>query len=253
MITQLTVTVGLTQNLGNYSNVKPEINITSQILPNESAQSVLTETLRMAQAECYELVDQALEAQGDQAKFSLDARYHFYVSNIKNDELRYAYFVPVETPLLPKAIQGFDAQLRNARMRHIEREVASHRYTLLDEASAKILPIARISVFEAVIQTGSIKERIRLIVATKPGESLTLPHWMTNGFDCKGMGYWGLMPDAMADETSRAENEPLTLFVFRNEQDIERALAESTTLAEMKTYYDNLVEQQQQNDDDEDF
>lgn len=77
--THISVTVGMTHNLGNYSNFRPEVQMSAQIVPGEDAENCARKLLDEALELCYDQIDRVLEDDGDPAKYSPEPRYTAYV------------------------------------------------------------------------------------------------------------------------------------------------------------------------------
>lgn len=74
-ITEITVTYGLTHNLGNYSNVRPDLRLTAVLDEGEDAEGAIEQLYQRARAFCEEAADLALEQDGQRAHFSTEPRY----------------------------------------------------------------------------------------------------------------------------------------------------------------------------------
>ncbi|MEM7347999.1 MAG: hypothetical protein AAF485_27515 [Chloroflexota bacterium] len=74
-ITTVTVKIGMTWNLGDYSNVRPEVEMTATLdeseIPAEVAEALVMECKTLV----HQQIDEALEDQGSPAEFSTDPRY----------------------------------------------------------------------------------------------------------------------------------------------------------------------------------
>lgn len=80
MITQITVTYGLTHNLGNYSDVRPEVSLTSAVSPYENIEHIVKEMESFAVSRVQALVDDALESHKQSAYYSLETRYDLFTN-----------------------------------------------------------------------------------------------------------------------------------------------------------------------------
>lgn len=79
IIQTIGVTVGYTHNLGDYSNVRPEIHLTASVLPTESIEECAEQLRDLALSQCYELIDKALEDREEPARFFEGPRFNAYV------------------------------------------------------------------------------------------------------------------------------------------------------------------------------
>jgi hypothetical protein len=74
-ITSVTVEYGLTENLGDYNNVRPSVRITADVLEGEDPDDVFGELWERAEDEVKEGVNQALEAHGRPALYHEGPRF----------------------------------------------------------------------------------------------------------------------------------------------------------------------------------
>ena len=77
-IESVSVSYGLTQSLRNYCNVRPSITLTAALDAGEDAEDVQAELLAQAKEFIHEEIDQALEADGQAARYSAEPRYSAY-------------------------------------------------------------------------------------------------------------------------------------------------------------------------------
>ena len=90
-MTEIRFTLGYTYNLGDYSNVRPEITLTAEV--DGDASNALVDLYQTALGHCHRVIDDALEAEGRPAHFSEEQRFVAYAAH---DEKLYA-IVPQET------------------------------------------------------------------------------------------------------------------------------------------------------------
>lgn len=88
--TEIRLSVSLTHNLGNYSNIKPVVQLTATIHAYDDVYNVLDTLQHRALAQCYAVIDEHLELEGQPAHYSQDERF---AAVIFKDE-RLAYIVP---------------------------------------------------------------------------------------------------------------------------------------------------------------
>ena len=74
--TEVRLTLGYTYNLGDYSNVRPEITLTAEL--DDDLQVALNSLYETARNHCYRMIDEALEANEKPAKFSDEPRFVAY-------------------------------------------------------------------------------------------------------------------------------------------------------------------------------
>lgn len=74
-ITEVQISYAQTYNLGNYSNVKPEARLTANLSDGDDPEIVRRELQAQAEAHAHEVIDAALEAQGDSPHFWNGPRY----------------------------------------------------------------------------------------------------------------------------------------------------------------------------------
>ena len=79
IITTVSLKVGYTYNMGDYSNIRPEVMLSAEVLPNEPLQHVFDSLKEDVLAQCYDIIDSALEADEKCAKFSTAPRCNGYV------------------------------------------------------------------------------------------------------------------------------------------------------------------------------
>jgi hypothetical protein len=73
--TRITVTYQRTHNLGNYSNVRPSITIEAIPDEGEDVEAIKAALMAEARAFIHDVIDEALEGEGQPAKFSDEPRY----------------------------------------------------------------------------------------------------------------------------------------------------------------------------------
>ena len=74
-ITSITVSYNRTQNLENYSNVRPGLTLTAELDEFDDPDDIRQQLLCQARGFVEEACDQALEAEGQAAKFSNEPRF----------------------------------------------------------------------------------------------------------------------------------------------------------------------------------
>lgn len=72
---QISIKVGYTYNLGDYSNIRPEVMVSGEIPDSEPFAGVVKFLQDEALSACYDLIDAHLEKMGQPAKFSEDPRF----------------------------------------------------------------------------------------------------------------------------------------------------------------------------------
>ena len=76
--TEIRVTFGYTYNLGDYSNIRPEVSLTAEL--NDDLQDALNHLYETARGNCHRMIDDALEAEGKPAHFSPEPRFIAYTA-----------------------------------------------------------------------------------------------------------------------------------------------------------------------------
>lgn len=76
---QIIVKVGYTYNLGDYSNIRPEVQVSGEVSDSEPFHGVVKFLQDEALSACYDLIDQHLEKMGEPAEFSVDRRFSAHV------------------------------------------------------------------------------------------------------------------------------------------------------------------------------
>jgi hypothetical protein len=74
-LTEISIAYTQTYNLGNYSNVKPEIRLTAVLEDGDNPEQIMAELQAQAQAHIHEVIDTTLEEQGDAPHFWKGPRY----------------------------------------------------------------------------------------------------------------------------------------------------------------------------------
>ena len=77
-ITEVRYTLGYTYNLGDYTNIRPEITLTANVESNEDANEALSHLYQTARHYCHSAIDSALESEGKPAEFSSEPRFVAY-------------------------------------------------------------------------------------------------------------------------------------------------------------------------------
>jgi hypothetical protein len=78
--TRITVRIGRTQSLENYSNVRPEIEIEGLLEAGDDPAACKAQLLAEARAFVEEVIDEALEREGRGAKFSPEPRFRLAIT-----------------------------------------------------------------------------------------------------------------------------------------------------------------------------
>lgn len=78
IIQTVSVKIGYTFNLGDYSNIRPEVMLSSDIGVGDNTQTALNVLKDEALKQCYAIIDQALEDNDQPAKYSGERRYVAY-------------------------------------------------------------------------------------------------------------------------------------------------------------------------------
>jgi len=84
IITHVSVTVGMTHNLGDYSNFRPEVQLSAAVGPEDNASVCANRLLNEGRDLCYEQVDRVLEDNEKPAHYSTDVRYTAYECREEN-------------------------------------------------------------------------------------------------------------------------------------------------------------------------
>ena len=120
-MTEIRVTLGYTYNLGDYSNVRPEVTLTSEV--DSDANNVLNDLYQMAREHCHRVIDDALEAEEKPAHFSEEPRFVAYVAH---DEKLYV-IVPQDSikhfdELFPEwhRCRGYNGRKEGFRLNHLQ-------------------------------------------------------------------------------------------------------------------------------------
>lgn len=120
-ITEVTASWSETCSLGNYSNVRPSLTLKATIGPEEEdAQLAIWALTEACKRHVQEQVDQALEAEGEPAKYSSEPRFDVHTANYTP---RMVVIVPAGTERLPHCW----LHKSNLRLAHA-RQVATHYY-----------------------------------------------------------------------------------------------------------------------------
>jgi len=119
-IKNVTVKYGLTYNLGDYNNVRPEVVLSAELAANEDPAAALTLLEDRARARVEAMVDEALERL-DEAPFFYDGpRYTLYTMD--TDKL--AVIAPAGDP----ALAAWHEKVRNRRCAVVSAALASDKY-----------------------------------------------------------------------------------------------------------------------------
>lgn len=126
-ITEIRVSWTETASLGNYSNVKPSLSLTATLDEGDDPSLVRQELLSECQGYVREMVDQALEADGQPAKYSTAPRYDILASTFRAPPApaqKIVLLVPTGTASIIAGEQFYRAVKRfryPAALREIER------------------------------------------------------------------------------------------------------------------------------------
>jgi hypothetical protein len=74
-ITEIRVSYQTTANLGNYSNIKPALDLTAVLEPGEDPEAAIAGLMAQCRAYVHREVDEALEAEEQPAKYSTEPRF----------------------------------------------------------------------------------------------------------------------------------------------------------------------------------
>lgn len=136
LIERVTVTYGRTWNMGNYSNVKPEVTVTAVLQDGDDPLAVQAELQQYAQGQVEAIIDQALEQQGDAPEFFTGPRFDVILAR----DAKLAAVIPSGLELhLPGAWAKLPAVV--SRFRHLKALEAATRYdsyTLIDCADGDL-------------------------------------------------------------------------------------------------------------------
>lgn len=89
-ITQITVATHYTYNLGNYSNVRPEVQLSATLESHDSLADVAEELRHKTLTICQQQIDEVLELNGEPAQFSKEPRFDAYL--FADEQI--AFFLP---------------------------------------------------------------------------------------------------------------------------------------------------------------
>ena len=120
-VTRISVRYGRTHNLGDYNNVRPEIELTAELDRNDDLDTALADLTADARAFVEEEIDQALEERGWAAHFSQEPRYDVWMSDKrswKSDGLVIEPSVIAVVPAGTEVRPGYHALDRGVRLKH---------------------------------------------------------------------------------------------------------------------------------------
>jgi hypothetical protein len=112
-ITQITVATHYTYNIGNYSNIRPEVQMTATLETQDTVDEVVSELRRMTLAACQQQIDDVLEKNGEPAKFSTQPRFDAFLFGIE----KMAFIVPHGHPC-PYGLPSWQSRY-NRRLSHL--------------------------------------------------------------------------------------------------------------------------------------
>lgn len=134
-VTEVTASWSETCSLGNYSNVRPSLTLKATIGPEEEdAQLAIWALTETCKRHVQEQVDQALEAEGEPAKYSSEPRFDVHTANYTP---RMVVIVPAGTERLPHCWLH-KSGLRLAHARRIAQQRYSEEYVLFDCAHGDV-------------------------------------------------------------------------------------------------------------------
>jgi hypothetical protein len=154
--TRITIGLSLTYNLGNYSNARPSIEIEAALNAGEDVEAAKARLRDECRAYVEGVIDDALEADGQRARFSADPRYKVLASTVVtvgdwNNRVKHApperlvVIVPDSAQALqPPSARGWWRTMEDGmRLGHAQRVAARYLdanpgYRLLDEAPLSI-------------------------------------------------------------------------------------------------------------------
>lgn len=153
--THISVTVGITHNLGDYSNTRPEVQISAQLMPQDDAVQCVMQLQNEAFDACCRQVDTVLENYGSPARFSREPRYSAYVS----ERERIIVFVAdrrLEDPAYQERFKPYSSWHKGHRYAALQRIMHSQHspeawhYIDEDEGGLDSVPtLERINTYEA--------------------------------------------------------------------------------------------------------
>lgn len=161
-VREVTIEFALTQNLGDYTNVKPSVRLVLDVPEGEAyAPDVLEELMAQARAVVQAEVDAALEANDRPARYSNDPRYDVY-SVSSSVQSRLTLIVPAG--FVPE--RHLHRVLRGARPHHARQHIAatydSEEMELVDasaEAELAVRALAAWTEREDALQAAREAER----------------------------------------------------------------------------------------------
>lgn len=105
-----TITVGWkeTASLGNYSNVQPSLTMTARLDEHDNVDDVRWRLTQECRAFVQEAVDQALEAEGHPAKYSMDERYDVVAARVRTGAKTWRRIVVLVPTKSARRIAGVD-------------------------------------------------------------------------------------------------------------------------------------------------
>ncbi len=214
--THISVTVGLTHNLGDYSNTRPEVQLSAQLLPQDNAGQCVMQLQDDAFDACCRQVDTVLERYGSPAKFSCEPRYSAYVS--ENEHL--VIFVAakrLDDPDYQKRFTPYNSWHSGHRYAALQRLMHAKfspdvwHYLDEDEGGLDSVPkLERITTYEG---------ETCVIVVRQP-YSTPVPEYIRQHTHCKHRGYVNpnrFMPDLGAE----FQGQKFIFTYFGTDNDIE--------------------------------
>jgi len=157
MITKLTVSYQQTENLGDYSNVKPSVTLEIALTEDDNIdfETRLAEAQERVRRAVEREVDDALEDHGKPARYSMEPRYALFTryQKVRDSGLRdVAVIGPIDA-----AYPGMSRSYKNFRLPAIRRIAAEHYqdYWLIDtllEPDALTPVLAQIAAEDALLE-----------------------------------------------------------------------------------------------------
>ena len=179
-IKTITVRYGRTQSLESYSNVRPEITLSAELGDGDDPDAAKAALLYDARAFVEEMIDQALEAEGEHAKFSREPRYQVITTTtvgggwsrdpVQEPPERLVIVLPNETRLerhqRDDGVRAcwWEEQAGKMRLSHALTEAARYlaeheEYRLIDASDGDLSRVPA-WVFEAVVKPEPVAEPV---------------------------------------------------------------------------------------------
>lgn len=119
IITTISVSTSYTYNLGDYSNIRPEVHLTAQLESGDNHLEVMEKLQKETFVGCLQAIDTALEQNDRPAKFSHAPRWNAY--RFRDEKL--IAILPATAPQDNK----YDDALMGYRKDHLE-DIIAHKY-----------------------------------------------------------------------------------------------------------------------------